>query len=212
MRIFINNFSVAIVLTINAFSQSDPQALKILDKFSSTALSAPSVTMKFHLVTINEMENSVDTIPGTITMSKDKYVLDLTDNITWFNGVTSWNYLPAEKEVTITKPDRKDESFRNRPSAVFSMYKNGYKNKLIDENSESYLIDLYPENIKSELIRMRLSVGKLTSYLKSAEYKTKDGLTVKLIVDEYNLKLKPDPALFTFSPEKFKGVEIIDMR
>jgi len=48
--------------------------------------------------------------------------------------------------------------------------------------------------------------------LKSLEYKKKDGLVINVSIKDYNLKIKPDPSFFTFSPEKFKGVEVIDMR
>jgi outer membrane lipoprotein-sorting protein len=197
---------------MKAIGQNDQEVIKILDKFSATALGASSVSMKFQMVTTDQIENTNDTLTGSIILSKDKYKLDLTDNITWFNGETSWSYLPAEKEVTITKPDRKENSFQNRPSAIFSIYKNGYKSRLIEERSESYIIDLYPEDIKSDLLRVRLSIGKSLLNLKSLEYKKRDGIVITLSVQEYNLKLKPDPDTFIFQTGKFKGVEVIDMR
>ena len=212
MRSSVLIFSLVVLLLFNASAQDDREAIKILDKFSAQALSAPSVAMKFNLLTSDQMEGTNNSLSGTIILSKDKYKLDLTDNITWFNGETSWNYLPAEKEVTITKPDKNDNSFQSRPSAVFSMYKKGYKNRLVEETDDSYIIDLYPEDINSDHIRVRLNIGKLAMNLKSLEYKKKDGVTVTLDVKEYNLKQKPEASLFIFSPEKFKGVEIIDMR
>lgn len=212
MRSIIVTFSFFLLLTLNAIGQNDQEAVKILDKFSSSALGAPSVSMKFHLVTTDQMENTNDTVTGSIILSKDKYKLDLTDNIIWFNGETSWSYLPAEKEVTIAKADKKDNSFQNRPSAIFLMYKNGYKSSLIEERSESYIIDLYPEDIKSDLLRVRLSIGKSLLNLKSLEYKKRDGIVITLHVLEYNLKLKPNPDTFIFQPGNFKGVEVIDMR
>ena len=200
------------VLTINLTGQTDAQATKILDKFSTTALASPSVSMKFRLITINQAENVNDTVNGSIIMAKDQYKLELPDNITWYNGSASWNYLKAEKEVTITKPDKKDNSFLSRPSAIFSLYKKGYKTRFIEENSNSIIVDLYPEDIKSDLVRIRLAIGKSGNDLLEAEYKKKDGIVVYLIVNEYDLKTKPDPAIFTFNPQNYKGVEIIDMR
>jgi hypothetical protein len=200
------------LLTINLSGQSDPQAIKILDKFSATALASPSVSMKFSLITINQVEQINDTVNGSIIIAKDQYKLELPDNITWFNGSASWNYLKAEKEVTITKPDKKDDSFLSRPSVIFSLYKKGYKTRFIEENSNSMVVDLYPEDIKSDLVRIRLAIGKSGSDLVGAEYKMKDGMTMYLVVNEYNLKTKPDPAIFTFNPSNYKGVEIIDMR
>jgi outer membrane lipoprotein carrier protein len=212
MRPFILNFSLLFLLTLNAPGQNDKEAVKILDKFSESALGAPSVSMKFQLVTTDQTENTNDTLTGSIIISKNKYKLDKTDNIIWFNGETSWSYLPAEKEVTITKADKKDNSFQSHPSAIFSMYKNGYKSRLIDERSELYIIDLYPEDIKSDLVRVRLSIGKSLLNLKTLEYKKRDGIVITLHVMEYNLKEKPDPGMFICQPEKLKGAEVIDMR
>lgn len=212
MRKHLLIFSAILLQCLIVNGQKDPEAIKILDKFSSIALGAPSVSMKFDLVTIDQMENTNDTLTGTVILSKDKYKLEMNDNITWFNGETSWNYLLAEKEVTVTKADKKDHSFQNHPSEIFSMYKTGYKTKLIEEKLDSYIIDLYPEDIKSELQRVRLTIDKSMTNLKSLEYKKKDGIVITLHVKEYNLKIKPDAETFVFQPGKYKGVEVIDMR
>jgi outer membrane lipoprotein carrier protein len=203
---------IVVSLTINASGQNDPQAVKILDKFSSTATSAPSISMKFLLVNTDQLANTCDTTEGSVILSKNSYRLDLPDNIVWFNGETSWSYLPAEKEVTITVPDKKDDSFQSRPSSLFTMYKKGYKSRLIEERTDSYLIDLYPEDIQSDLVRVRLSIAKPSLNLRSFEYKRRDGITVDVVIKEYSLKQVPEPGTFIFSPEKFKGVEVIDMR
>jgi outer membrane lipoprotein carrier protein len=212
MKRIILTFSLILIIATIARGQNDQSAVKILDKFSSKALEAPSVSMKFILETTDEMENTKDTLEGSIILSKDKYKLELPDNTTWFNGETNWSYLKAEKEVTVTKADKKDNSFQNRPSLIFSMYKKGYKSRLIEERSDSYIIDLYPEDIKNDLVRVRLSIGKTLLDLRSLEYKKRDGITVNLYVKEYNLKFKPEQEIFTFQQAKFKGVEVIDMR
>jgi outer membrane lipoprotein-sorting protein len=201
-----------LVLSINVTGQTDHQAVNILDKFSATATSAPSVSMKFLLVNIDQVANTRDTTEGSVILSKNSYKLDLPDNIIWFDGETSWSYLPAEKEVTITVPDKKDNSFQNKPSSVFTMYKKGYKSRLIEERSDGYLIDLYPEDIKSDLVRVRLFIAKPSLNLRDFEYKKRDGVTIEIVVKDYNLKLVPEAGMFTFSPEKYKGVDVIDMR
>jgi outer membrane lipoprotein-sorting protein len=203
---------IYIVLTAVCFGQSDPKAVNVLDKFSSSASSAPSVSMKFLLITVDQAANSIDTVAGSVIISKDSYRLDLPDNIVWFNSETSWSYLPAEQEVTITKPDKKDNSFQNRPSSIFTMYKKGYKCRMIEEKADSWVIDLYPEDVKSELIRVRLTIAKASLYLKSFEYKRKDGLISTLIIKDYSLKQVPDEGMFIYPAEKYKGADVIDMR
>ena len=210
MRSILTGFFLTFSLA--AISQNDTEAIKILDKFSALALGAPSVSMKFTLETTDQFEGTNNSNSGSIIFSKDRYRLDMPENTIWFNGEISWSYLPAEKEVTIAKPDKKDNSFMSRPSAIFSVYKKGYKVRLLEEKSSSYLIDLYPEDINSDHIRIRLSIGKPLLDLKSIEYKYKNGVTAILNVKEYDLKQQPDNSEFTFSPDKYKGVEIIDMR
>jgi len=211
MKKFLIGFFL-VIFFLPALAQNDAEAVKILDRFSALALSAPSVSMKFSLETVDQIEGTNNSITGSIILSRDKYRLDLTDNIIWFNGETSWSYLPAEKEVTIAKPDKKDNSFQSKPSSVFSVYKKGYKTRLLEENAGSYLIDLYPEDIDSDHIRIRIRIGKPSLDLKSIEYKYKNGLTVNLNVKEYDLKQNPDDSAFIFPSEKYKGIEINDMR
>jgi outer membrane lipoprotein-sorting protein len=212
MRLILISLTFLLLLPVSSGAQSEQEALKILDRFSANALGAPSVSMKFSLVTDDQAENFKDTLKGSIILSKDKYNLELPDNTIWFNGETSWSYLPAEKEVTITKPDKKDNSFQNRPSSIFSMYKSGYKCRLIEEKNDSWTIDLYPEDIKSDLLRVRLIIGKSLLNLKSLEYKKRDGVIITLNVLEYNLKQKPAAETFVYPSARFKGVEVVDMR
>ena len=205
-------FTLLLALSSLTNGQSDPAATKVLDSFSSRALAAPSVTMKFNLVTVDQMENSTNTIEGSIVLDKDKYKLLLPDNTTWFNGAYSWNYLIKEKEVTITKPGNDEETFLSKPSSIFTIYKKGYKTRLLSENATLYEIDLYPEDLKSDLIRIRLTITKPGMDLKNVEYKTKEGLVITLNVSEYDLKSKYDQTFFIFDQTKFSGVEIIDLR
>jgi len=203
---------IVLIISINVAGQNDPEAVSILDKFSSAATTAPSISMKFIMVTDDQLEQTNDTLSGSVILSKENYRLDLPDNIIYYNGETNWSFLPAENEVTITKPDRNNDSFESRPSSIFTIYKKGYKCRLVEQRKDSYIIDLYPDEIKNELIRVRLIIKKSTLDPVSFEYKRRDGITMTLVVKEYSLKQKTEPGMFRFSPEKHKGVEIIDMR
>lgn len=210
MRSFITG--LLILFTLPSAGQSDPQAVKVLDSFSAKASGAPAVSIKFNLVTVDQIEQTTDTLKGSVIISGNRYRLDLPENIIFFNGQSSWSYLPDVKEVTITSPGKDDDSFMSRPSAIFTAYKTGYKNRLIEETSNNYIVDLYPEDVKSELIRIRLTIGKSLLDLKTLEYKRRDGITATLHVQEYDLKKKPAADTFTFQKDKHKDVEVIDMR
>ena len=195
-----------------ANAQTDPAANTVLDRFSAGATNAPSISLKFKLITDDLAERRSDTLTGTVIISKDSYKLEMPNNIIWFDGTTMWSYLVAEDEVVITKPNKNDNSFLNKPSAIFTMYKTDYKTRLIEERADSWIIDLYPEDIKSDLVRVRLTIGKNLNDLKIFEYRRKDGIVIYIVVNEYNLNIRPEPNFFTFDREKYRGVEIIDMR
>ena len=195
-----------------AKAQNDPRAEKILDSFSSNASKAPSVSMDFTMITNDLTGNTSDSVTGSVILSKDKYRLILGDNMVWFNGETTWNYLPAEKEVTITKPDKKDNSFQNHPSSIFTMYKSGYKCRLTDDKPSAWTVDLYPLDLKSDLIRVRLNIRKNDMSLISFEYKRRDGIEVLLKISGYDLKQKPSADMFAFPSGQYKDAEINDMR
>ena len=212
MKNYYSFTSLALFIFLNVFSQNDQEAISILDRFSARALGAPSVSIEFNLLTVNQVEGTNNSVNGSLILCGEKYRLNLKDNIIWFNGETSWNYLPDEKEVTITNPDKNDDSFLNSPSLLFSWYKKGYKTRLLEEKAGAFLVDLYPEDINSDHIRIRLNLSNPALDLKSLEYKYKNGITVTVNVISYDLKQKPDGTEFVFSPDKYKGVEIVDMR
>ena len=208
---------ISLVLILSLFtlalaSQKDPVAVRVLDDFSKKAAAASSVKLSFSVVTTDTQEGGTTTLDGTAVISGDRYRITLPDNEVWADMTAVWSYLPDVNEVTITEPDPDDDSFISRPSLLFTMYEEGYKIRLIEETTSEWIIDLYPEDIDVSLMRIRLEIGKSRYDLKSAEYKTKDGITVTLTADSYDLTFKPGKDYFTFNPADYKGVDIIDMR
>lgn len=210
--IILSLLALTFTLTLPLPAQKDPEAVKVLTDFSRKASSAPSVKIGFTLVTDDIQEGTTETISGSAVISGDKYVLDMPDNKVWSDGKTVWSYLPDVNEVTITEPDPEDKSFASKPSLLFSLYKEGYKIRLLEQTAREWVIDLYPEDINVSTIHIRLKIGKSDLDLKSAEYRTKDGITVTLKTDKYDLSFRPGSGYFTFDPAGYKGVDIIDMR
>jgi len=207
------NFLVlfAFGVIISAYSQQDPVAGKILDRFSEKALSAPAVTMTFDLTIIDTPEETEETLQGKAVISEGKYKLEMPDNIIWFNGEALWTYTPDVEEVTISEPDTADETFVSNPETLFTLYREGYKYRFIEESQEGSIIDLYPEDLTTEFSRIRLVIGKEAD-LKEAEYRRKDGITLFVKVKTYDLKKDYPASFFLFDPARYPGVEVIDMR
>jgi len=202
----------AILITGIVFSQDDIAAIKVLDQFSAIAKGAPSVSIEFTMMTSDILENRKDTVEGKVIIQGDKYKLTLPESTIWFNGTDSWNYIPSVNEVTISKPEPGEDSFFAKPSLLYTMYRDGYKPRLIEESGSEYIIDLYPADLKMDLVRIRLVISKPGLALKMSDYKTKNGVTLTMKVKDYSLKYKPEVNFFVFDPSKYKGIEVIDMR
>jgi outer membrane lipoprotein-sorting protein len=200
------------LLSVTLAAQKDPEAVRVLTEFSRKATSAPSVKIDFDITAYDAQEDEETEMSGNAVIKGDSYRLTLPDNLIWNDGKAVWNYTPEVKEVAVTAPDPSDESFIARPSLLFSMHEKGYKVRLIGQDASEWIIDLYPEDININLVRIRVAVGKSLYDLKSAEYRTKEGMTVTITVKKYDLSFHPPAGYFTFNTSDYKGVEVIDMR
>lgn len=203
---------VLLLAAVAAFSQKDPEAVKVLSEFSKRAADAPSVKIDFDILAYDVQEDQETELSGKAVIKGNSYMLTLPDNLIWADSRAVWNYMPEVNEVTITEPDPSDESFIAKPSLLFTMHEKGYKVRLLEQNAKEWTIDLYPEDITVNLVRIRLTIGKTQYDLRSADYRTKDGMTLTMTVSKYDLTFRPPAGYFTFNPADHKGVEVIDMR
>ncbi len=164
------------------------------------------MTIDFRLITSDSKEGDVSTMPGSAIIYGDKYMLELDDYNIWTDGSNVWNYLPDVNEVTITEADPDDDSFITRPSLLFTLYEEGYKIRLVEQTADEWVIDLYPEEITSDLIRIRLMIGKTLYDLNGAEYKTKDGITMTLKLISMTLPLSRPRTFLHSIPLTIRGL------
>lgn len=207
------SISLFCIITVSVFAQSNKSAESILDKFSETATSAPSISIDFKLTTIDEIESYIDTIMGSIIMKGDSYYLNTPDNTIWYNGTTSWSYYNDIDEVTISNLDEDDETFLTHPSLFFTAYKKGYRYQLSNETDSFYTIELFPEGENEYMVeKIAIVINKNDYSLHSLEYIRSDGYILKLQANSYILTKKVSQSDFTFNPSNYRSAEIIDMR
>ncbi len=205
--------TILLALMVTGVSaQKDPVAVKVLTEFGNRATSAPSVKIDFEITAYDAQEDDETTMEGTAVIRGDSYRVTLPDNIIMADGKAVWNFMPDVNEVTVTEPDPADESFLSRPSLLFTMYREGYKIRLLEQTPRDWTIDLYPEDLNMNLVRIRMIIDKKNHDLISAEYRTKDGITLTLTALKYDLSFSPPAGYFTFNPADHQGVEVIDMR
>lgn len=204
--------SLLIIMSTSVMAQKDPEARVILDAFSESALSAPAVSMKFKLTIEDKVEQTTQESEGEIIIHDNMYKLELPDNIIWYDGNATWTLAPEVREVTVTLPDPEDNTFLTSPSSLFDMYKESFKYRLMGESQEGYAIELYPEDPSDTDFSIIKMVIDRQHRLVSAEYKRKDGINLLVDITGYSLDKEYPASHFTFDPEAYPGVDIIDMR
>ncbi len=198
-----------------SFAQKDPQAGKILD-----AMSKKYQAMKaFNAVFTQTLENSnnkvKETMQGDITVSGNKFRLKMKDQEIINNGTTIWTYMKSENEVNIS--DNDPDELQMSPSAIFTLYKKGYKYAIVEEIKEAgqlySIIELSPEDKNNQVYKVRLQINKKDNSIKNWKMFRSNGNRYSYTIKQFN----PNPAVdattyFAFDKTKYKGVKVIDLR
>jgi outer membrane lipoprotein-sorting protein len=130
------------------------------------------------------------------------------------NGTTLWTFMKSENEVNISDNDPEDQQMS--PSAIFTLYKKGYKYALVDEIREAgqgyNIIELSPEDKNNPVFKVRLQINKKDNSLKSWTMFRNNGNRYSYSIKNFNPSPEVDANFFSFDKSKYKGVKVIDLR
>jgi outer membrane lipoprotein-sorting protein len=203
-------------IVIQAFAQQDPKAKTLLDALSAKTKSYSTIRAQFSIALENMKDNVKEEFSGSILMKGEKYRLSAMGSETYFNGKTIWTYLEEVGEVYISEPQEEENSILSNPSKLFTIYQEDFKYRYIADVTQSGKqlaeIDLYPEDLKQQFSRIKLFIDKAKLQIESAMVFGKDGNTYIFTVKTFQTNVVVKDSDFTFNPDAYKGVEIIDMR
>ena len=124
--------------------------------------------------------------------------------------IESGNY----KEVTINNAGEMEDELT--PSSVYTIYQKGYNYRLIGEKNEKGAIiqeiELLAEKSNASFKRVKLFVDKNKKDLMGWEIYDDQGGVFKYKFTTVNTDVDLPDAYFTFNPQKYGKVEIIDLR
>lgn len=200
-----------------AISQYDPEAQKILDALAKKVKDYGSIKMNFTLVIENHQNGESQKHKGDILFKGEKYRMNIKKNMVYFDGKNVYNYLPEAKEVTISKPKKKDEDlFYQNPVQLFNLYTKNFKYRLLGQTSfykrNCYEVDLYPIDIDKKYSIIKLLIDTSDNMLVAAKMIMKSGIHYILYIDSFNPGVKATDADFTFDIKANKDIEVIDLR
>jgi outer membrane lipoprotein-sorting protein len=209
LSIFLLSLSSAV------FSQQDEKAGKLLGQLFEKIKSSPSVSMDFTIAVSSSRDNFSDEFDGSMIMKGEKYRLNFMGNEIFFDGETTWSFMPDANEAMVSEPDE-DEGIMANPTKLFTDYSKEFRYRLIGETSRNgkslYEIDLHPLELDQMFHTAKLFIDRETNFLYSALISAKDGNTYTFTVNEVDMGKQVPDSHFNFSKEDYPGVEIIDMR
>jgi outer membrane lipoprotein-sorting protein len=217
MKNFITSLFLLLFIVSTVFSQTkDPKAKSVLDGVSQKYASIKGLKASFEFSYSDISDSRVQNQSGEIAIKGDKYHIKLPEQEIFNNGKTVWTYIVSDNYKEVTINNASDMENELTPSSVYNIYKKGYNYKLVGEKTENGItvqeIDLVAEKPNSQFKRVKLLVDKNKKDLISWEIYDDQGGIFKYKFKSVNTNAELTDDYFTFNPQKYGKVEIIDLR
>lgn len=163
----------------------DPEAKALLQAVSAKVENYNNIQIDFKYDLENDSENIRQETRGKITLSGNKYILDILGVQRLFDGETLYTISPDDEEVTISKDNSIDDNTIS-PSALLTFYESGYNYKLdisqLKFGRKIQYIKLTPIDSEAEIKYALLGVDTKTKHIYNlieiGENDTKTTLTI----------------------------------
>jgi outer membrane lipoprotein-sorting protein len=218
-------YTLLLLSTASAFAQKDKQAKIILDQVSQKYKSYPFIKSEFAFTIDNPQAGEKRTQNGMLIAQSKTNKFRVTifspnstkpdiDQEIISDGKTQWTYLKKDKEVQKSDADHSDDGFN--PAKLFTLYEHGYKYIFTGEQRISgkiyQVVDLTPENDKSQYFKIRLMIDKVKKQIYSALIFDRNGSKYTYALRSFLASPDVLENTFTFDAKAHPGVEVVDLR
>ena len=207
-------YMLLLLLVCPVAAQQSAEAARVLDNAAQAFEKAGGVKADFTMEAF-QRGASMGTASGEIELKGEKFFLNTSDHLSWFNGKTQWTYLPSSDEVTITTPTEAELQTINH-YALLNIYKKGFAYQLGDKKTflgkSIYEVLLSSTNKQSDMTKIVLYIEKGTYQPLYIGVELRDNSRNIIQINRYQSGLKFDDSMFVFDKKKYPNVEVIDIR
>lgn len=204
-------FAIALLMQVSfSWAQYDPDALAVLDAMSSKYKKVPAFSASFTQVLKNEMAGMDESISGKITVKDNMYKLEIAGQEIYNDGDNIWTFNGEIQEVTVApnEPEEQEINLNN----IYDIYKDGFKYILLSENDNgNRIIDLDPIDRSKSYYKIRMGIDQKDA-LKFFTVFEGSGNQYTYKIDSFKEESSLDNSFFTFNPDAYPDVEVIDFR
>ncbi len=209
--------SLGLILAVFTVNAQDQKAQEILEKVSQKTRSYKTISADFIFTMDNKEMDIHEKNKGSIKLKGQKYVVNLPEMgmKIYSDGKSIWNYMEDGNQVTISSVENDGSELMN-PSALFSIYEQGFKSKYIGEKSVNgkvyYEIELLPESDELEVSKINLLIDKADLMISSATLYGTDENLYGFVINDMKTNVDLADSDFVFDAGKHKDLEVIDFR
>lgn len=193
------------IFTVTIASAQDAKSL--LNEVSAKAKSYDNIHIDFKYNLNNSKENVNQDTRGDVTLSGEKYVLNMLGTTRLFDGKNIYTIVPEDEEVTISKYDPKEDK-EISISKLLSFYEKGYTYKMdIVQNVKGrkiQFIKLIPIDTKAEMKDILLGIDVQTKHIYKLIQTDAKGTKYTVTVNSFKTNQPLSKTLFTFDEAKYK--------
>ncbi|MDT0555041.1 LolA family protein [Patiriisocius hiemis] len=199
---------VLICIAILASSTIQAQNAKsLLNEVSTKVKSYDNISIDFKYTLNNAKENVSQETRGDVTLSGEKYVLNMLGTTTLFDATNMYTIVPEDEEVTISKYNPNDDKSIT-PSKMLTFYEKGYTYKMdIVQNVRGrkiQFVKLTPIDSNAEIKDILLGIDVQTKHIYKLIQTDAKGTKYTLTVNSFKTNQPLSKTLFTFDEAKYK--------
>ena len=199
---------IFIMFQLISFGQDD-KANDILKQLSENTRSYETMDVDFDFNFVNLSQDINEAQKGNIKIHKNKFRLNLNQQLIISDDSTQWIFLKESNELQIMEYDSEDDMLS--PNKLFTIYENGYKSNYVETTESNHIIDLFPiESNEFKNIQIQVDINKIQ--LKKIILFDKNGGSFSYVITRFETNNDLASELFKFNVEDYNDVEIIDLR
>ena len=212
-KLFLTSLCIIISAASLLAQEADNKSKAILDDLANKIKSYNTLRIDFTYKMENKQEKINESINGVLFLKKEKYRLELDQQIVICDGKTVWTYLKDANEVQVNNITESDDEIT--PQNIFTIYEKGHRRKHIREGQENgkkvNVVELVPKETK-QYYKVRLNIEKTTNMLVSAVVFDRNNTTFTYTISKNQPNISIADEKFTFNAASYPKVEIIDLR
>jgi len=195
-------------------AQDVKKAKEILDKLSAKYKTYTSIKADFKYTLEIRSAKETQVQSGTIYIKKEKFQLDMEDQVVITDGKIMWTILKDAKEVNINKYEPKQMDFI--PSEMFAMWEKGYLYGYSGDETDKagrtlQVIELTPDDKKQSYFKVKLFVDKAKSTIVKTELYEKNGNIYTYEITNFTPNFAVDDKMFTFEKAKYPDYTVVNL-